>query len=71
MEDVSYNLVVRRRRVVTPGRLFHDTACNGLEVHQVIALVERWHVTDAPLPILLVRIDRLLLGSYRRHVYGA
>ena len=67
----TYNLVIRGAGIVPPGRLLHDPARDGLEVEEVVALLEEGHLLDALQAFLLVgRLLDLFLG-HRRHVDAA
>ncbi len=64
----TYNLVIRGAGIVPPGRLLHDPARDGLEVEEVVALLEEGHLLDALQPFYFVgRLLGLFLG-HGRHV---
>nr|POF04100.1 hypothetical protein CFP56_21855 [Quercus suber] len=67
----THNLIVRAAGVVRPGRLLHHPSRHGLEIHEVVALLEDGHALDAFLPLQLLRVRRLLLLLDRVHVHLA
>lgn len=67
----TYNLIVCATGIVCPSRLLHDPSCHRLEIHQVEALVQNWHVFDPLLPLLLFWIICLLILLHCVHVHVA
>jgi len=66
----TYNLVISTTGIICPGSFSHHSPCNSLEVHQVVALFQYWHSSNAILSLLLIWIFHLLLLLDCVHVYG-
>ena len=65
------NLIVGARAVVGPGCLLHDAASDGLEIHEIVALLEDRHPLYPLLTLLLGWIVLLLLLFHCAHVHLA
>jgi hypothetical protein len=70
VDKAAHDFIIGSARVVTPGRLLHDTAGDGLKVVQVEALRQQGLLGDAQLALLLLGILSLLLQGDGGHVDG-
>lgn len=64
----TYNFIISTARVVCPGGLLHHIPCDCLEVHQVVACLQRGHPLDPLLPLGFFGVCNLLFLFDGAHV---
>lgn len=64
----TYNLIISTTAVVCPSRLLHDPSRHGLEIHQVVALLQDRHPLDPLLSLCLIWVVLLLLLLDSTHI---
>lgn len=68
---MPYNLIISTTRVVGPRTLLHHPPRHGLEIHQVVTLLQNWHALNPALSFLLFGCLNLVLFLDCAHVHFA